>query len=242
MQRSWPEDYDPAHSGGGNRRMVIAVSLEAGGAGAKDAEIRWVFGDVVNERGHKDQMWWLPRPSFGENASPQVITEGGVPVGLRINASSDPWKASLAEIQLRTLEFFAGSRWKSQNVMRVSAAGLADGWKPSSDGNLIACSAPLSSGWKGIMTVVWGGDPNEANLSRWENDMKALGLAWCDELFREWRENYVYRGSQPRPTFEHVLRSPQQALDDSSEFWTRIRRRSVFEMPDRKFRLGPTGW
>jgi hypothetical protein len=82
------------------------------------------------------------------------------------------------------------------------------------------------------MVVTWGGEPNEAALSRWEGDMHALGLPWGDALYREWRENYLDRGSRPRSTFESVLAAPDQALAGSREFWARIRRRIVFEIPD----------
>lgn len=193
-------------------------AMEVNGAGAPDANAKWVYGDVVNESGSPDQMWWLPKPELGAGATNTVSLAGPRIARLAIRPEEERWKRPLSVIHLRNLEFYAGSDWPNETL--------------STEGTLAAGSAVLKSGWRGTVVVVWGGPPNRDSLGRLENDMRRLKLAWGDALHAEWYENFVGRASRARESFDKIIASPDQAMAESRRFWETIRQRIQFQFPD----------
>jgi hypothetical protein len=211
-------------------------SLDIEGPGASGAYVYWVFGDVVNEHGHtKDWIWWLPKRDFSWSPSNHAAEVSPDLYRISIDASDEDWKAVLSDMQLRSLQFYAGSTWKDQQLMLVdaNAVGRAPrGLHPVAGGNLIACSAPVHPSWKGSMVVVWGGDADEKSLAKLDSAMRRLNLPWGNALYQEWYENYVGRGTQPEKTFGQIIAAPEKAQTQSSEFWKGIQQRVTFDIPD----------
>ncbi|MBI2844446.1 MAG: DUF4450 domain-containing protein [Armatimonadetes bacterium] len=217
--------------------------IEVSGRGAKDARIHWVFGDIENHRDQKsnrdslDQFslpdYWLPELKMNEeqtNESAEV--EPGVFRVMVDVGKHENWQ-KLPNCGIRNIEMYAGSEWPGQKIGPVGASAVSTPLirvLPGQTGRLIACEVPVKDGWKGTMAVVWGGRPND--FSGHEQAMRRLNIPWGMELYKEWYENYVGRGSQPLETFKQVMASPEKAMSDALEFWSRIRNRVVVETPD----------
>jgi hypothetical protein len=209
--------------------------LEVTGPGAEGGHLHWIFGDVAAEFGHKDGMFWLPSREFSRDSSNQVsqISPHGYRMG--IDPNDDRWKRSLAQLYLGSLEFYVGSDWTNQQLLRTDGESVSQAPRElhqNPEGNLVAGSAAMEPAWKGSVVVVWGGEPNRKALSNLAGDMERLNLPWGMALFREWQENLVGRGSNPKQTFEKIMAAPEQALADVQSFWKGIQQRVAFDLPD----------
>jgi len=199
----------------------------------KEGTLSWIFGDIENYAGHKDWMFWLPPLELEAEANNTASKAGDNIYKVTIDDSQDDvkWK-KLHYVCLKTLEYYAGSNWPGQRMMQVEGKFTEAPVEliPSSDGKLVACQAPVEKGWKGIMAVVWGGEP--LDIRGYEQAMRDLNIEWGMDIYRRWYENLVGRGTGPDEKMRQIMESPDDAFKQAEDFWEKIRNRIVINLPD----------